>query len=130
VNHAAIVDLDLHPDDLAVCRLAPSAAVPDWAWTGPLAAVTRTPDELSIVCAASAVPAGVTATAPWRALSVRGPLPFELTGIAAALTGPLAEAGVSVFLVSTYDTDHVLVRSETLDRAIAALTAQGHDVHR
>jgi hypothetical protein len=124
------MDLDVMAGDLAVCRLDPNAPVPDWAGTGPLTSVTRTPTELSIVCSADAVPSGTTTAAPWRALTVRGPLAFELTGIAAALTTPLAEAGVSVFLVSTYDTDHVLVRAEALERAIEALRGAGHEVHR
>jgi hypothetical protein len=123
------LELDLLPDELAVCRLAATAPVPDWAWSGAIASVTRTRTELSVICAADAAPAGVTVEAPWRALTVRGPLPFELTGVAAALTQPLADAGVSVLLIATYDTDHVLLRSEALERAIAALVAAGHAVH-
>jgi hypothetical protein len=125
------MELDLLPGDFAICRLEPGDAVPAWAWTGALASVTRTGAELSIVCDAAAVPADVVrAERGWRALSVRGPLPFELTGVAAALTGPLAEAGISVFLVASYDTDHVLVRAEAVKRAIAALAAAGHAVDR
>ena len=123
------MDLDLLPDELAVCRLGPTAPVPEWAWTGPVASVTRTAAELSIVCAAEAVPPTVTAAQPWRAMTVRGPLNFELTGIAAALTQPLGEAGISVFLIATYDTDHVLVRAEALERAVSVLRGAGHRVH-
>jgi hypothetical protein len=123
------VDLDLLDEELAVCRLDPESTVPDWAWNGAVQSVTRTATELSIVCGWDAPPAGTKAEGPWRALSVRGPLNFELTGIAAALTAPLGEAGVSVFLIATYDTDHVLVRAEALQRAVAVLERAGHKVH-
>lgn len=120
--------VSLLPDTLAVCRLAPDADVPAWAWTGEPASVTRTRDELSIVCRADAVPQGVRTEGGWRCLKVRGPLDFALTGILAALTAPLAAAGIPVFAVSTYDTDYLLVKAETLDRAAEALRGAGHRV--
>ena len=88
----------------------------------------RTPDELSVVCAADAVPAGVRAERGWKALAVDGPLAFELTGILAGLTGVLARAGVPLFALSTHDTDLLLVREADLERAVAALRAAGHEV--
>ena len=78
------------------------------------------------MCGADAVPPGVPASRPWRAIRVAGPLDFELTGILSSIAAPLAECGVSIFALSTYDTDYVLVREESLDRAVAALTAAGH----
>lgn len=114
---------------LAVCRLGPRDAVPPWAdGGGPLRATVRTGDELSIVCAEAAVPAGARAERGWRALKVAGPLDFALTGVLAALAAPLARAGVSIFAVSTFDTDYVLVRDDDLARARLALEAAGHDV--
>jgi hypothetical protein len=118
----------LLPDTLAVCRLAPDAEVPAWAWTGEPASVTRTRDELSIVCRAAAVPEGVRAEVGWRCLKVQGPLDFGLTGILAALTAPLAAAGIAIFAVSTFDTDYLLVKAENLDRAIDVLRGAGHHV--
>lgn len=113
----------------AVCRLAPADSIPPWAWTGALASVTRTPAELSIVCAAAAVPASVAGVERgWRALAVVGPLDFSLVGILATLTAALARAGVPLFALSTYDTDYLLVRASDLDRASEALRRAGCSV--
>ncbi len=120
--------LTLLPDVLAVCRLPADASVPAWAWTGEPASVTRTRDELSVVCRADAVPDGVRCEPGWRCLKVAGPLDFALTGIMAALTAPLAAAGIALFAVSTYDTDYLMVKAETLDRAVDALHGAGHRV--
>ena len=88
-------------------------------------AIVRTAEELSIVCAEQAVPAGVTCQRGWRGLKVAGPLDFALTGVLASLAGPLAEAGVSIFAISTYDTDYLFVREEQLGTAIDALRRAG-----
>jgi hypothetical protein len=109
----------------AVCRLPADAEVPPWV-TGAVTSVTRTPDELSITCAEDAVPEGITAERGWRCLKVEGPLDLALTGIAAALTTPLAEAKVSVSVIATYDTDYLLVKEERLADALAALERAGH----
>jgi hypothetical protein len=115
----------------AVCRLAAGSAPPEWALASPdFASVTRTPDEVSIVCRSGAVPEGVLAVRDWRCVRVEGQLDFELTGVMASLAVPLAEAGVSIFVVNTYDTDYVFVREVALDRAVAALEEAGHAVRR
>src|SRR5882724_11613523 len=110
----------------AVARLSPGAAIPDWA--GEFFAVTRTRNELSIVCAAAAVPADVVAERGFRTLMGEGALDFSLTGGMASIAGPLAEAGVSMFAISTYDTDYVLVSEAVLGMAIEALRAAGWEV--
>lgn len=120
--------LDLLPGALAVLQLPPDAVWTDRPDAGPLVSVTRTETELSVVCAESAVPDGARAERGWRALRVAGRLDFALTGILAHLTAPLATAGVPVFVVSTFDTDYVLVRSAHLGAATDALRAAGHDV--
>jgi hypothetical protein len=120
--------LKLLPGVFAVCRLAPEAAVPEWATAGPLTSITRTQEELSIVCLEAQVPAGVLGEKGWRCLKIEGPLPFSLTGVLASLVNPLSEAGISLFAFSTYDTDYVLVKKAVLDRAIQALTGAGHTV--
>jgi len=112
---------------LAVCRLPAEAELPGWA-TGGFVSVTRTADELSITCAEEAAPDGITAERGWRCLKVEGPLDLALTGIAAALTGPLAEARVSVSVIATYDTDYLLVKEDRLAEAVAALERAGHTV--
>jgi hypothetical protein len=117
---------------LAVCRLPPDAPVPAWAAGGPFSSVTRTADELSVVCAAAAVPAELPApcitSRDWRALRVDGPLDLALVGVLAALATPLAEAGVSIFPIATHDTDWILVPGAQLDRACDALARAGHEV--
>jgi hypothetical protein len=118
--------LSVLPESLAVCRLEAAAEVPAWAQTGTFRIVTRTPTELSIVCREDAVPAGILANRGWRAIAVDGKLDFALTGILASLASPLAAAGVSIFAISTYDTDYVLVKQDTLERAIATLVGAGH----
>jgi uncharacterized protein len=105
--------------------------VPDWVAAeggGALHALVRTPAELTVICAADDVPPNVRAERGWRALAVVGPLDLALTGVLVALLEPLAAADVAIFAVSTFDTDHVLVRAERLGDAVAALRAAGHRV--
>ena len=115
--------LRLLPGVFAVCRLPPDAPAPVDFWS-----VTRTDDELSVICTEDAVPDGALVQLGWRGLQVVGPLDFALTGVAAALTAPLAEAQVSVLPIATYDTDYLFVRESALERAVAALEAAGHRV--
>ena len=112
-------------DKLAVCRLAVEAPFPDWARPVDLLAFIRTRDELTVVCVERLVPPETTAERGWRALQVQGPLDFALVGVLAAITAPLAEAGVSIFAISTYDTDYILVKEDALERAIQALGQAG-----
>jgi uncharacterized protein len=117
--------------ELAIARLEAGQSLPAWAAApgdAGLHAVVHTRSELSIVCAGARVPDGVRAERGWRALAVEGPLDLGLTGVLAALLAPLADAGVAIFAVSTYDTDYVLVRAERLTEAVAALRAAGHAV--
>lgn len=111
---------------LAICRLEPNAPVPSPA--GDLWSIVRTPDELSLIVPADEIPPGAAAETGWRALQVAGPLAFDEVGILASLAGPLAEAGISISAVSTYDTDYLLVREDDLGGACAALRATGHIV--
>jgi hypothetical protein len=127
-NESRGLTLDIVPGSFAICRWGPHELLPPSILEGTFFSVTRTPTELSAVCAAAAVPPGVKAEGPWSALAVRGPLDLNMTGVLAGLTAPLAAAGVSIFAVSTYDTDYVLVRRHDLDRAIRALREAGHQV--
>src|SRR3954449_9842357 len=123
------MELALMSQELAVCRLEEHDPVPDWAWRGEFVSISRARGELSVICAAGAVPAeGVTAERGWRALVVTTAMDFSVTGVAAALTAPLAQGGVSVLPVATYDTDYVLVKDEGLADAIEALLGAGHQV--
>ncbi|HEX6291443.1 MAG TPA: ACT domain-containing protein [Herpetosiphonaceae bacterium] len=126
--NAPKLTLTLHNHTLAVCRLAHDAPLPDWALQSHFFSITRTPDELSIVCAQEVVPDGTTCERDWRCLKVAGPLDFALTGVLAALVLPLAQAGISIFAVSTFDTDYLLVKAAATERAIAVLVMAGHTV--
>jgi hypothetical protein len=118
----------LLPRRLSVARLQGAAALPAWADGAGFVSITRREDELSIVCADERVPADVRAERGWRALEVAGPLDFQMVGVLHVLTGPLARAGISVFAVATFDTDVLLVREETLSRAVDALREAGYVV--
>lgn len=109
----------------AVCHLPVDAEFPDWATPGDLLALIRTRDELSIVCAERFVPPEIKAERGWCALQVQGPLDFAMIGVLAAITLPLAKAGVSIFALSTFATDYILVKNNQLERAIQALTQTG-----
>jgi hypothetical protein len=117
------MNLTVLPGTLAVCRLAPSDRVPSWALElhEGLVSITRTPDELSIVCPQVAVPPDTEVEDGFRARLVPGPIPFEQTGVLAAIAAPLAQARISIGAISTYDTDNVLVREADLERALEAL---------
>jgi len=114
------------PGRLAVCRFEPTAPVPTWAASGPLTSVTRTPEELSVVCAEAVVPDGVKCETGWRCLWIRGPLAFSEIGVISSLAAVLATAGIGIFVVSTYDTDYFLVKEERLDAAQAVLASAGY----
>ena len=123
---AHALTLDVLPGEVAVARVDPATAVPAWAHDGTFCALVRTAKELTIVCPAAAVPANVRREGPFRVLAVRGVLDFALTGILASLTQPLADAGISIFALSTFDTDVLLVRAGDLDAAARTLTGAGH----
>lgn len=112
---------------VVVCRLAAETAVPEWAARGAFFSVTRTKEELSIVCAEEQVPAGVKRSGRFVLLKLHGPFAFTETGVVSSFVGPLAEAGVPVFVVSTFDTDYVLVPEESLAAALGALKQAGHE---
>jgi uncharacterized protein len=111
---------------LAVCRLGGAEPIPRWAVEGVLFSITRTAEELSVVCPENLVPEDVLAERGWRALRVAGVMDFSVIGILAGLTAPLAEGGIGVFAISTYDTDYLLVKEHDLGRAIRTLQAAGH----
>lgn len=119
----------LLPDDYAVCRLAAGAPLPlEMDTVKGIVSVTRTADEVSVICEAAHAPAGAAVNTPWRCLRVAGPVDLALTGILASLVNPLAEARVNIFAFSTYDTDYVLVPAVRLNEALAALAAAGHRI--
>jgi hypothetical protein len=122
------LSLCILPDRLAVCRLPPDAPLPEPPSRASFWSATCTEDELSIVLPEEAMPTDWQAERGWRCLKVLGPLDFSLTGILASLAASLAEAGVPIFAISTYDTDYILVKEENLERAKQALLTSGHSV--
>ena len=120
--------LVLLDNTFAISKLPPSSSVPAWAAGGPLVSITRTPEELSVVCLQHVVPDGQVCERGWRGLRVEGPLDFYAVGVLASLVSPLANAGISVFVVSTFDTDYLLVKEESFKTAVEVLRQHGHSI--
>jgi len=113
----------------AVVQLKAEEAIPNWASSaGVFCSITRTPQELSIVCDESLVPSGSLCESNRRLVKVDGPLDFSLTGILSGLLQPLAVAKISVFTISTFDTDYILIHKEKLAAAIAIWNNDGHQI--
>jgi hypothetical protein len=110
----------------AICRLDADAPIPPWATASHFFSITRTAEELSVVIPQDAVPEGVVGERSWRCLRVTGTMPFSVVGVLASLTSPLAEASISVFAVSTFDTDYLLVKEADFEQALAVLQQAGH----
>jgi uncharacterized protein len=125
-----LLELTLLPERFAISRLAADAPIPAWATEGSFVSVTRTGDELSVVCELAHVPVGVQSQSGWRVFKVHGPFVLTEIGVLSALATPLAEAKLSLFAISTFDTDYLLVAPETLSAAVAALERAGHKVYR
>jgi hypothetical protein len=133
--------IEVLPQPLSICRLPASAALPEWAVSAePFCSVTRTTDELSIICATARLPSDASPAAPgptftaredgWRALKLVGPFAFTEVGVLLRVAAPLAAAGVSILPVATFETDYVLVPEAHLTTALAALRAANHAVVR
>jgi hypothetical protein len=122
------MNLTLLPERFAIAKLPPTEPLPAWATQGDFFSITRTRDEFSIVTLEEHLPATVAANKGWRAFQVQGPINFSEVGILNSLTAPLAEAGISIFAISTHDTDYLLMRDEMIMQAVAVLRAAGHHV--
>ena len=114
------------PDSYAVVRLQPGSDLPEWVDKGPFRSVTRTEHEVSVVCRDHDVPEGESVDRGWTVLEVMGLLDFSLSGVVASLVQPLADAELPIFVISTFESDYVLVRSSDLGRAADALEEAGH----
>lgn len=120
--------LTVLPVTLAICRLEARAASPAWVLGPGFSSVTRTADELSVICDEARVPDGVRHDRGWRALKLEGPFPLDAVGVLAPLAEILARSGVSIVPIATFDTDYVLVKAEQLALARERLTAAGHRI--
>jgi hypothetical protein len=125
---ARVPGLTVLGERLSICRLDASEEVPVWATGSSFFSVTRTRDELSVVCPEDVVPEGISRERGWRAFRLEGTFDLSMVGVLASVASPLAKAGASIFVASTFDTDYVLVREEQLDLAVDTLRASGHRV--
>ena len=116
------------PGNFAVCRLGPDDPIPDWIKPGLFVNVTRTADELSVVCEEDVVPADVVAVKGWACLKVEGPFDFSEVGVIASISRILAESEISLLSLSTFETDYILLKWNQVEAAVEALKAGGHSV--
>ena len=116
------------PATYAIIRLAPDAAVPNWATKGEFTSITRTADELSIVCPMENLPPDIHSSHSWICLKLKGPFRFSLTGVLLSFIEPLSYRTIPIFAISTFDTDYVLVQEPDIDRALDALLHAGHEL--
>ena len=112
--------------DYAVSRLAPTCAIPSWAEGRGFVSISRSDDELSIVSRADRVAQNVKSDPGWKCMKLLGPFAFDETGIILSVIEPLSNAGIGVFVVSTFDGDHLLVKNERIANARALLVKAGH----
>jgi hypothetical protein len=127
-RYRARLRFSLLDGDFAVCRLASDASLPDLCAAAGFFSITRTADELSIVCPQKLVPAAVRVEGGWKCFKLEGPIPFSATGILVSFVQPLADRAIPVFAVSTYDTDYVLVKQGWEKAALQALLEAGHQL--
>ena len=113
---------------IGVCRLDKRDSIPEWAKDSEFFSITKTLDELSIVCAESSIPNDIKCEKDWRILKIDGVLDFSLIGILASISTILAQKGISIFAISTYDTDYILVKDKDINNAIEALVNESYEV--
>ncbi len=115
-------------EKFGVCRLDSTNSIPGWATNSEFFSITKTLDELSIVCCQNNIPDGIKCEKDWRILKVEGPLDFSLVGILASISTTLAKSGISIFAISTYDTDYILVKDRDIYNTITALCNDGYEI--
>lgn len=118
------------PGRYVVIRQDSNSPVPGWATKGEFVSITRTADELSIVCSADYVPKEFATAPRWICLKLKGPFPFSQTGVLLSFIAPLSSNAVPIFAISTYDTDYILIPPEHIDRAIELLREAGHELQK
>ncbi len=123
-----ILTMKLLKEKYGVCRLGKTQLIPEWSQNSDFFSITRTSDELSIVCIEESIPDNVKCEKDWRILKIEGPLDFSLIGILASISKILAQKGISIFAISTYDTDYILVKNKDIDNAIKSLIKERYEV--
>ncbi len=123
-----ILTMKLLKEKFGVCRLTKNELIPEWAINSDFYSITKTLDELSIVCSQDSIPPDVKCEKDWRILKVEGPLDFSLIGILSSISTILAQNGISIFAISTYDTDYILVKDKDITNAINALSNENYEI--
>lgn len=123
-----ILTMRLLKEKYGVCRLDKTDLIPEWTKDSDFFSITKTSDELSIVCFQDSIPNDVKCERDWRILKIEGPLDFSLIGILASISTVLAQKGISIFAISTYDTDYILVKDKDINNAIEALVNERDEV--
>lgn len=124
------LSLTVLKESFGVCHFHPDALSPVWAEQSSFLTITRTAEELSVVCDQSLIPEGTDCECDWMCLKVAGPLGFTQVGILSSLLVPLAKANISIFAISTYNTDYLLVKGKDLEAAVSVLASEGHWISR
>ena len=123
-----LLKLVILAERLAVCRLDAKAPIPEWASGASFLSISRTRDELSVICEEQFVPTGVQASRGWRGLKIVGPLDLDLVGSLVSVAVPLAQSNIGILPIGTFETDYVLVRDRQLGDAVKALRFAGFEV--
>jgi uncharacterized protein len=123
-----ILTMKLLKERFGVCRLNKKSEIPEWVQNGDFYSITKTMDELSIVCLQDNIPDNVKCEKDWRVLKVEGPLEFSLIGVLSSISTILAFKKISIFAISTYDTDYILIKDKDIDNAINALSDERYEI--
>ncbi|GFZ31418.1 amino acid-binding protein [Clostridium zeae] len=123
-----ILTMRLLKDKYGVCRLDKNELIPAWAQKGEFFSITHTKDELSIVCYEDNIPESIKCEKDWNVLKIEGPLDFSLIGILSSISLILANKGISIFAVSTYDTDYILIKNKDIDKAVNSLIEERYEI--
>jgi len=123
-----ILTMKLLNQKFGVCSLDKNELIPKWAKNGDFYSITKTLDELSIVCSQDFIPSNIKCEKDWKALKIEGPLDFSLIGILSSISTILAQVGISIFAISTYDTDYILVKEKDITNVINALANEKYEI--
>ena len=122
--------LSLLKDKYGICTLPNTAPIPDWALTQSLASITRTEKELTIVCRLEILPSQYQSDLNWRCFKIDGSFDLNQIGVISSISSPLADAGISIYVISTYDTDYFLIQEQNLEKTISVLSNSGHYIKK
>ena len=123
-----LLHLSLIKEKYGICTLPNSAPIPDWALNESLVSITSSEKELTIVCRQDIIPSQCKCDLDWRCFKVDGSFDLNQTGVISSLSSPLADAGISIYVISTYDTDYFMVKEENVEQAISVLSNSGHSI--